>query len=104
MRVTVEPEPACRYEPPDQFADPVQADGGVTVLTGPVVVPLSASTTVSPAVAVVRVRAVAARAMAGCASSASMLSSVWMTDSAPQLRFTVPSPAMPSTHTPVAGS
>src|SRR3954452_398129 len=42
VRVTVEPASACRYAPPDQLAEPVQAEGGGTVDTGPVVVPLSA--------------------------------------------------------------
>ena len=40
----------------------------------------------------------------GCASSASMVSRPWIVDSAPEFRLTVPSSAIPSIVTPVAGS
>ena len=40
----------------------------------------------------------------GCASSASIVSRPWIVDSAPEFRLTVPSSAIPSIVTPVAGS
>ena len=48
------------------------------------------------------VRAIAATS--GWASSASIVSSPWMVDSAPELWLTLPSALMPSIVRPVAGS
>ncbi|GMA89226.1 hypothetical protein GCM10025868_44760 [Angustibacter aerolatus] len=88
---------------PPNDDSPVQSDAGVTAAAPPDVAPSSACTTEEP----VRWYVVPVRASArarGSASSASIVSSPWMVDSAPLLRFTRPSASTPSNVTPVAGS
>ncbi len=88
---------------PANWDSPVHSESGATAVAPPPRVASSACTVRVPTSS--RSRAVwAMRATRGWASRASMVSRAWIVDSAPELRFTVPSAAMPSTVVPVAGS
>src|SRR4051794_1978593 len=91
------------YLSPLYCDSPVHADAGCTIVASPESAPLSASTRSVPTYRWTDAVSAIRRAT-GWASRASIVSSPWMVDSAPEFWLTVPSRATPSKVTPVAGS